>query len=154
MRAGECHVAYFMLTSFKNTVEQVSDAACREVLRTLCALFGLSEVLDGAMWSSLLDGLDETRAQMAASLACSLLRPNAVALVDSFEYPDLILNSTLGREDGNVYEAMYKATLESPLNKRFVPEWLEKIKPHLDLEYLALRNGEEGAANIRPVAKL
>ena len=104
MRAGECHVAYFMLTSFKNTVEQVSDAACKEVLRTLCALFGLSEVLDGAMWSSLLDGLDETRAQMAAGLACGLLRPNAVALVDCFEYPDLILNSTLGREDGNVYE--------------------------------------------------
>lgn len=32
------------------------------------------------------------------------VRPNALALVDSFAYPDYQLNSALGRKDGNVYQ--------------------------------------------------
>jgi hypothetical protein len=32
------------------------------------------------------------------------LRPNAVALVDGFGYTDFLLNSALGRKDGNVYQ--------------------------------------------------
>ena len=28
----------------------------------------------------------------------SALRPDAVAIVDCFEYPDIILNSTIGRQ--------------------------------------------------------
>ena len=36
------------------------------------------------------------------------LRPNAVALVDAFEFPDNVLNSAIGRYDGKVYEALYR----------------------------------------------
>lgn len=36
------------------------------------------------------------------------VRPNAVALVDAFEFPDNVLNSALGRYDGKVYEALYE----------------------------------------------
>lgn len=32
------------------------------------------------------------------------LRPNAVALTDGFGYTDYLLNSALGRKDGNVYQ--------------------------------------------------
>ena len=32
------------------------------------------------------------------------VRPNAVALVDGFGYTDYLLNSALGRKDGNVYQ--------------------------------------------------
>jgi hypothetical protein len=35
------------------------------------------------------------------------IRPNAVALVDAFDYPDQLLQSCLGRYDGQVYEALY-----------------------------------------------
>lgn len=150
MRAGECHVLYFMLKCFKAVVETVDDSASRKVLASLAACFGLTEVLDGAMWAGLLDGQDEANAQLAAGVVVGALRSDAVAIVDCFEYTDIILNSTIGREDGNVYEAQYKAAVESPLNRRVVPEWFERIKEHLDLEYLAERNGEEGAANCRP----
>ncbi|CBQ72769.1 probable acyl-CoA oxidase [Sporisorium reilianum SRZ2] len=44
------------------------------------------------------------------------LRPNAVALVDSFAVPDYLLNSALGRSDGNVYEALFDFALREPLN--------------------------------------
>ena len=45
------------------------------------------------------------------------LRPNAVALVDAYDYPDHVLQSCLGRYDGNVYEALYEYAKGSPLNE-------------------------------------
>lgn len=45
------------------------------------------------------------------------LRPNAVALVDAFDFNDRLLGSILGRYDGNVYENLYKWAADSPLNK-------------------------------------
>ncbi len=36
------------------------------------------------------------------------LRPNILCLVDAFDFPDNILNSSIGRHDGNAYEEMYK----------------------------------------------
>ncbi len=44
------------------------------------------------------------------------IRPNAVALVDVFDYRDEMLNSVLGRYDGNVYEHMFEWAKRSPLN--------------------------------------
>ena len=58
------------------------------------------------------------------------IRPNAVALVDSFNISDHNLNSALGRYDGNVYEALLKSTELEPLNKTQVPDGYEEyIKP-------------------------
>ena len=44
----------------------------------------------------------------ALSQMLGQLRPNAVALVDAFDFPDRVLNSTIGRFDGKVYEALYE----------------------------------------------
>jgi len=52
----------------------------------------------------------------------TLLRPDAVALVDAFDYSDKVLNSCLGRYDGNVYEALFEYAKGSSLNKSQVRE--------------------------------
>jgi acyl-CoA oxidase len=39
---------------------------------------------------------------------CSAIRPEAVALVDAWDFPDRALNSTIGGFDGDVYEKQYK----------------------------------------------
>ncbi|XP_033731388.1 peroxisomal acyl-coenzyme A oxidase 1-like [Pecten maximus] len=44
------------------------------------------------------------------------VRPNAVTFVDAFEFHDNQLDSCLGRNDGQVYEALYKYAKSSPLN--------------------------------------
>lgn len=44
------------------------------------------------------------------------LRLNAVPLVDAFAHEDYILASCIGREDGDVYRALYEAAQASPLN--------------------------------------
>ena len=67
---------------------------------------------DGYMTSSQLDAVNETVLKLLAAL-----RPNAVALVDAFDFTDRLLGSVLGRYDGQVYENLYKWAVNSPLNK-------------------------------------
>ncbi len=48
------------------------------------------------------------------------VRKEAVPLVDAFDYPDRILNSALGRYDGDVYTHLYKWAQEAPRNRKQV----------------------------------
>jgi acyl-CoA oxidase len=61
------------------------------------------------------DQVQAVRERMFDLLAA--IRPNAVALVDAFDFPDQQLQSCLGRYDGNVYESLYEWAKQSPLNK-------------------------------------
>ena len=74
--------------------------------------------------SVLQDGyLSSQQAAMLQSSVLDLLkelRPNAVAIVDAFDFPDAVLDSALGRWDGQVYEALYDFSLRSKLNQKQV----------------------------------
>ncbi len=50
----------------------------------------------------------------------STVRKEAVPLVDAFDFPDEILNSALGRYDGDVYTHLYKWAQRAPRNKKKV----------------------------------
>lgn len=47
-------------------------------------------------------------------------RPNAVAIMDAYEFPDVMLNSVLGSYDGNVYERIFESTKRDEMNKSVV----------------------------------
>jgi len=58
------------------------------------------------------------------------LRPDAVSLVDSFNFSDYELHSALGRYDGNVYEALFEMAQHEPLNKELVvSEYQTSLRP-------------------------
>ncbi|XP_053957915.1 probable peroxisomal acyl-coenzyme A oxidase 1 [Anastrepha ludens] len=58
------------------------------------------------------------------------LRPNAVAVVDGFDFDDRVLGSTLGCYDGRVYERLMEEARKSPLNQATVNETFEThLKP-------------------------
>ena len=64
--------------------------------------------------------MSNAQLEMVTESSLSLLsdiRPNAVALVDAFDFTDHMLGSVLGRYDGNVYENLYKWAQQAPLNK-------------------------------------
>uniref|UniRef100_A0A5B6Z5R1 Acyl-coenzyme A oxidase n=1 Tax=Davidia involucrata TaxID=16924 RepID=A0A5B6Z5R1_DAVIN len=62
----------------------------------------------------------------------SQARPNAIALVDAFNYTDHFLGSILGCYDGNVYPKLYEAAWKDPLNDSVVPDgYHEYIRPML-----------------------
>ncbi|KAH8313968.1 hypothetical protein KR067_006145, partial [Drosophila pandora] len=45
------------------------------------------------------------------------LRPNAIAIVDGFDFHDRVLGSTLGCHDGRVYERLMEEARRNPLNQ-------------------------------------
>lgn len=60
------------------------------------------------------------------------VRADAVPLVDSFAHEDYLLNSAIGREDGDVYRALYEAAKSSPLNDTEEgPAWDAVLREHL-----------------------
>ena len=50
-------------------------------------------------------------------------RREAVPLVDAFDIPDAVLNSALGRYDGDVYRHLYEWAQKAPRNKSEVSSW-------------------------------
>lgn len=61
-----------------------------------------------------------------------VLRPDAVGLADAFGLSDYLLNSALGRADGDVYRALLAAAQASPLNETEEgPAWHSILKPRL-----------------------
>jgi len=71
----------------------------------------------------------------------SELRPDVIALTDSFDLTDSILNSSIGSSDGNVYEKLFKEATKSVLNRVDPFEGYEKqLRPHLDIQFLKHHN--------------
>lgn len=99
-----------------------------QVLQTLFRLFALT-TLDACASEFLLAGalttaqLSQVQPRIQALLAS--VRPHAVRLVDAWSIPDYLLESSLGRYDGDVYNDLFrKAHRENPLNLlTFNPDW-------------------------------
>jgi len=132
---AQSHCQYFALRNFAAQVRRQKDAGVARAMGALCALFALSEVLDG-----LLDAAELGVCEEAVALILNEQRGNVVALVDAFDWPDSVLNSTLGRSDGNVYEALFEAALNAPLNTATPFKGYEELRKSLDVDFLKLRN--------------
>jgi acyl-CoA oxidase len=95
------HVRWFLLSKFHAVAAAVDDAPCRTAMLRLVSLFGLSDILQGEQWLGLLTADEAVFAEEAVHRLSEALRPDVIALTDAFDFPDRILNSTLGRADGN-----------------------------------------------------
>jgi len=136
-----------MLTNFTDQVNKMLaiDQKLGQVMTAVCNLFACSFIVDGQQWFGILDNQESKYLQVAVAQLLQELRPNAVALVDAFDFPDRVLNSTIGRHDGNIYEELYKAATESALNQIPVFEGYEEyVKPGLDMDLLKSKNEKMG----------
>jgi acyl-CoA oxidase len=101
------------------TSERLASNEILPVLQLLCRLFALTQ-LEASAGEFMESGcvfpseMPIIRANIEELLA--QIRPHAVTLVDGFNFSDHSLNSTLGRYDGNVYEALYESAQHDPLN--------------------------------------
>lgn len=126
-RLSKAHAQYMVvknnLATLKNFEKQGKiDKNLLDVLVKLFRLFALHT-------------LEQEGSEFYASGACSKnqislartntvmqllkdIRPHAIKLVDSWGFDDWVLDSSLGREDGKVYEDMFfRASELNPLNK-------------------------------------
>ncbi|CAI2298420.1 unnamed protein product [Caenorhabditis sp. 36 PRJEB53466] len=135
-RASRLHTRLFIVEAFMRRVLEVAEPRLKEVLTDLLRLHVNYELLDVATYA-LEDGflsasqLDYVREQLYFYLA--KIRPNAVSLVDSWEFSDIELRSVLGRRDGHVYKNLFEWAKSSPLNETDVLPSVEKyLKPMMD----------------------
>jgi acyl-CoA oxidase len=111
-------------------------------LRTLFRLFSLytlSSCASEFLLSSTLTTTQLREVQPQIQSLMTQIRPHAVRLVDAWSIPDYLLESSLGRYDGDVYNDLFrKAHLENPLNvQTFNPDW--------KTEEIIMGEGEEAA---------
>ncbi|KAJ9453660.1 putative peroxisomal acyl-coenzyme A oxidase 1.2 [Diplonema papillatum] len=138
--AAERHCYYVLYRQFSDSVDRVADGSSKQALRRVCTLYGLTQVHEGSGWAGIVDAGTAVAVSAAIEQVLAELRPDAVALVDAFDIPDRVLNSVLGRSDGNVYEALYANARDSSLNKTApFAGFTEHLQPHLDAKFLALR---------------
>uniref|UniRef100_J3SDY5 Acyl-coenzyme A oxidase n=1 Tax=Crotalus adamanteus TaxID=8729 RepID=J3SDY5_CROAD len=133
VRASEAHCHYVVVKLFTEKLSEIGDPDVHAVLNNLCLLYALCGIIKNS--GDFLQGGILTEAQliqvnMHIKELLALIRPNAVALVDSFDFSDSMLGSVLGRYDGNIYENMFEWSKKSPLNKTQVHESFHKhLKP-------------------------
>jgi len=154
IRATKVHCLCFIFQNFFLAVKEAQQQFEKEkeekdgkqnchiysALSDLCRLFALTNMLDD-QWAGILSLTHIQMIQSAVEELLTRLRPNALALVDAFDIPDRVLNSTLGRSDGKVYEALYQAAKKSPLNSvEPFDGYQEFLRPLLDLDFLKLHN--------------
>jgi acyl-CoA oxidase len=108
------------LAAIENDLNLNEQHAIKHVLEQLFRLFALHTISqEGAEF--LASGYVSARQyEIVKEEVMTLLRevrPNAVALVDAFKFPDYLLNSSLGRYDGNVYKDMTERAAREPINR-------------------------------------
>ncbi|XP_045124550.1 peroxisomal acyl-coenzyme A oxidase 1-like [Portunus trituberculatus] len=130
VRCAELHSRYYMCEKFLSTVESIiASAGVKSVLQNLCRLYLIHHIIlnqghflrSGTLSAANLSALEEEMCELLTRL-----RPQAVPLVDAFDFRDELLGSTLGAWDGRVYERLYEEAQKSPLNKTDVSKAYHK----------------------------
>lgn len=140
-KACEVHTWYIMARNFQTAIEEfVTDPACKAAVSRLLELVLLQQVREnGVDWIDQLNSKQIAAALDRVNALLEEIRPDAVGLADALGHSDKGLgHSTLGRYDGNVYEAIYARAKLSPLNNREGGRMLgwEHFAKVLDLDFL------------------
>ncbi|XP_042906100.1 peroxisomal acyl-coenzyme A oxidase 1 [Parasteatoda tepidariorum] len=122
---AKAHVQYYIVQKYMDWVlGSPVPNNLKEVLKQLCYLYMLQNIHEQSGIFMMI-GLSEIQLSKMHDYMLemlNLLRPNAVALVDAFDFHDLVLNSPLGCFDGNVYERLYELAQKTPMNQKQVHE--------------------------------
>lgn len=128
--AAKAHCYYVVLKAFKEAIDSKGLSPANEaIMRKLCSLYAMYWMVQKS--GEFITGgyMTPDHISLARSLLYSLLadiRREAVPLVDAFDVPDEILNSALGRYDGDVYRHLYEWAQRAPRNKKKVHDVYHK----------------------------
>ncbi|KAG0457272.1 hypothetical protein HPP92_022123 [Vanilla planifolia] len=135
VEAAVAHCELIVVSRFIAKVHQVKGRGVEKQLRALCNIYALSLIhkrLGDFLTTRCLNPEQAALANDQLRALYSQVRPNAVALVDAYNYSDHYLGSTLGRYDGNVYPKLYEEAWKDPLNDSVVPDgYHEYVRPLL-----------------------
>ncbi|CAJ1928584.1 unnamed protein product [Sphenostylis stenocarpa] len=136
VEAAIAHCQLIVVSKFIEKLQQdIPGKGVKQILQVLCsvyALFLLHKHLGDFISTGCIDPKQGSLAGEQLRNLYSQVRPNAIALVDAYNYTDHFLGSILGRYDGNVYPKLYEEAWKDPLNDSVVPDgFKEYIQPML-----------------------
>uniref|UniRef100_A0A0K0EQU0 Acyl-coenzyme A oxidase n=1 Tax=Strongyloides stercoralis TaxID=6248 RepID=A0A0K0EQU0_STRER len=117
---AKAHIRVFLCFVYNEFINKIDDHQIKSVLSLLKELwekYELIKISTSVLKYNLISNvrLDEIKNEMYDTL--KKVRPQAVSIVDSFDFSDRDMISVLGRRDGNVYENLLKWAQESELNQ-------------------------------------
>eukprot|EP01119_Soliformovum_irregulare_P019252 TRINITY_DN6051_c0_g1_i1.p1 TRINITY_DN6051_c0_g1~~TRINITY_DN6051_c0_g1_i1.p1 ORF type:complete len:283 (-),score=104.09 TRINITY_DN6051_c0_g1_i1:220-1068(-) len=135
------HSLSFIYDSFLHAISDASADASGHIgmdgirfnLTNLCLLYGLKEIenyFGQCSEAGIVTSDDLPIIRMAIDKLNMEIRKSAILLVDAFAIPDALLNSPLGRYDGDIYQHYMKAIVDSESGD-VAPYWNDLIKPHV-----------------------
>ncbi|OZJ02603.1 hypothetical protein BZG36_03642 [Bifiguratus adelaidae] len=131
-----------------NTAKSSPDStpAIQNILLQLAQLYGLYTIEENAgafLQCGYFSPSEMDQVRTNVTRLCKTVRDQAIPLVDAFAYSDYIINSPLGRADGNVYEHYY-AQIKRANPPQEHPYFHKLIKPLLEREVLDNDDEEAG----------
>ncbi|CAI5451297.1 unnamed protein product [Caenorhabditis angaria] len=128
-KASRWHVKLYIVRNFFKKVDQDAPQEIRPVLKNLARLYAF-DLIASAAGNFMENGymhFEQIQQIKNGFYEClSILRPDAVSVVDGFAINEIELRSVLGRRDGNVYPALLEWAQNSSLNKKEVLAPFEK----------------------------
>lgn len=125
-RLSKAHSQYIIVKNFYDALSADKakaelDATTLDVMWKLFRLYALHTLESEASEFYMSAAVTVRQIQLARSTAVMQLlkdiRPHAVRLVDAWDFPDFQLDSSLGKQDGDVYQDMFRrASEDNPLN--------------------------------------
>ncbi|KAI9076528.1 hypothetical protein K1719_041514 [Acacia pycnantha] len=136
VEAAVAHCQLIVVSKFLEKLQQdIPGKGVKQELQILCSIYALFLVhkhLGDFLSTGCITAKQGSLANEQLRSLYSQVRPNAIALVDAFNYTDHYLGSALGRYDGNVYPTLYEEAWKDPLNESVVPDgYQEYVRPML-----------------------
>lgn len=134
--AASINTSLFIFRQFRHAVEKLEEDGTnvKKTLTTLAIFYGLWQIEEkGALFlrSGFLNAEQFDFVSKRVTELCAETRKFAVPLVDSFCYSDHVLNSPLGRYDGNVYQEYFAMVQRNNPQQKPHPYFERLIKPLL-----------------------
>ncbi|GAA6022005.1 hypothetical protein JCM11491_005491 [Sporobolomyces phaffii] len=149
--AAKVHTTGYLFRMFHGALielEKTEDGSngVNQTLHDICVLYGCWAIEENAshfLKYGFFDGPQMDDITKEVTRLCAVLRVSAVALTDSFNFSDHIINSPLGCYDGNVYEKYFNRVKESNPFEPVHPYFERIIKPLIEREPLELGDDAE-----------
>lgn len=133
------HCQYVMLKIFSDKIKSLQNNEIRNAMRRIALTYALSQFLEDN-WGDVISSEQFRMIRNCLNDVLDEQKSDVIGLVDAFDFPDNVLKSTIGRYDGNIYEALFDAAQKSTLNQTDPYEGYKYLKPYTNKELLKKGN--------------
>ncbi|XP_054834642.1 peroxisomal acyl-coenzyme A oxidase 2-like [Eublepharis macularius] len=132
-QAAMAHSHYIVVQNFVKALEKFEEEFhIQRILKHLCDLFALHGIFSNMgdfLQAGHLSGKQSDMVTESYLGLLAVIRPDAVPLVDAFDYSDANLNSAIGSYDGRAYERLFEWAKKSPTNNQDNKAFEKYLKP-------------------------